>query len=537
MNPEVAKLLGGTAILIYSIEELSKSIQFLAGSKLRHWINFFAGNRVLGLLLGVFLAVLLTSSGAVTVMLVGLANARLLTLEQIFSVSLGASVGTTFIVHLFTFQIAEMGMLLIAVGVFMEWFSSSDRVSAVARTGFSLGLMFFAMGLLIESGKALQSNEFFQFTLNYFKDSPLISLGIATVLTAVIRSSSAIIGLAMSVIVSQHWDVYQALPWVLGANLGTTATAFFASLRAGPLGKQAALGNLLVKMVGVVLALPFLRSIANFLMQLDSDVSRQIAAAHTLFNVALAILFFPFISLGIKITKRWVGTAKENGPFSYQYLDPKSLNTPELALVQAQREILRLSDTVEQMVERSLFLFLNPGEKEFESLKAMDAVSDFLNRGIKLYLTKLSQKEMAPEQVEKEFELLLRTNDLENIGDIVDKNIIALARKTLRKGYSFSREGWNEISMFHQRVVDLLRLSTAYFTSRDPILASKLEVQREQIDAFILDLMEQHVQRLHEGVKESIETTSVHLDVLSNLHRISTLSVNFLRVAQPREAA
>ena len=143
---------------------------------------------------------------------------------------------------------------------------------------------------------------------------------------------------------------------------------------------------------------------------------------------------------------------------------------------------------------------------------------------------------MTPEQVQKEFELVLRTNDLENIGDIVDKNILELVRKSIKKGYAFSKEGWNEIVQYHQKVVECIRLSTAYFSTRDRAVLGKLTLLHEQIQDMTIDLSEQHVQRLHRGVKESLDTTSVHLDLLGNLQRVADLSVNFIRVSGGQSA-
>lgn len=530
MNSALVTLIGGSALLVYSIEELSKSVQYLAGSRLRTWINAFANNRVSAIILGFILSLLLSSSGAVTVMLVGLANARLLTLEQVFSVVLGASIGTTFVVHLFAFNVSKYGLLIIAAGVIFSSISRSDQLSKITRGIFFLGLMFFSMSLVSSAGNELETNELFQYTINYFRDRPFVSFLIACVLTAMIQSSAATIGFVMSLMVSRHAQLEEAIPWVLGANVGTTATGFFASFKGGILGKQAAVGHLVCKVVGAALCFPLMKYLIESTQAVGGDMARQIATSHTIFNVFVAVLFFPFVSLGVWLAQKLVPEKKEEGPYNFHYLDPRTLETPELALAQAQREILRLSDNVEQMVEKSITLFKTGSTKEIEALKERDQVVDFLNRGIKLYLTKLSQKEMTPEQVQKEFELLLRTNDLENIGDIVDKNILELVRKNIKKGYTFSKEGWSEITTFHMKVVDCLKLSNAYFTSHDPSLAAKLGVSYQQIEDLTVQLSEQHVQRLHRGVKESLDTTSVHLDLLGNLQRIANLSVNFTRV-------
>jgi len=530
VSPEVITLLGGTALLVYSIDELAKSVQYLAGSRFRSWVNNFAGNRFSGVLLGAVLAMLLSSSGAVTVMLVGLANSRLLTLEQVFSVMLGASVGTTVIVHLVAFNISKYGLLFIAGGVILETISHAEKPTRIAKSLLYLGLMFFSMSMVVSAGKELESNELFQFSINYFKDRPLFSLIVSAVITAVVHSSAATIAFVMSLMMTRNSTVYEAIPWVLGANLGTTTTAYIASLKSGLLGKQAAIGNLISKVIGVAICLPLSKYLAEASQLLGGDVSRQIANSHTLFNLFLAIIFLPFISWGVALVRKLVPEKEGAGEFNFQYLDPKTLDAPELALAQAQREILRLSDIVEKMLERSIEVFSTGSQKEVEAIKGMDKVADFLNRGIKMYLTKLSQKDMSPEQVQKEFELVLRTNDLENIGDIVDKNILELVRKNIKKGYAFSKEGWGEILSFHGKVVECLRLSTAYFSSRDRALYAKLTILHEQIQDMTIDLSEQHVQRLHRGVKESLDTTSVHLDLLSNLQRVADLSMNFTRI-------
>jgi len=531
MTPELMTLVGGTALLVFSIDELAKSVQFLAGSKFRAWINNFAGNRFSGVLLGTVLSMLLSSSGAVTVMLVGLANSRLLSLEQVFSVMLGAAIGTTVIVHLVAFNVSKYGLLFIASGVILDTVSESEKTSRVAKALLYLGLVFFSMSMVVSAGKELESNELFQFSINYFKDRPIFSLAVSAFITAFVHSSAATIAFVMSLMMTRNSTVYEAIPWVLGANLGTTMTAYLASLKGGVLGKQAALGNLLSKLIGVIIILPLSRYLAEASEKIGGDVSRQIATSHTLFNVALAGLFLPFISWGVSLVRKLVPPKASEGEFTFHYLDQKTLDAPELALAQAQREILRLSDIAQKMVEKCLSAFSSGSQKEIEEIKAMDQVADFLNRGIKMYLTKLSQKDMTAEQVHKEFELVLRTNDLENIGDIVDKNILELVRKNIKKGYVFSKEGWAELQQFHQKVVECLRLSTAYFSTRDRTVLSKLNLLNEQIQDMTIDLSEQHVQRLHRGVKESLDTTSVHLDLLGHLERIAHVSVNFVRIS------
>lgn len=536
MNPEALSILGASALLVFGMQELSKSIQYVAGGRFRTWINEVGRRPILGLLLGVILSVLLSGSGAVTAMLVGLANARLLTLEQVFAVTLGSAVGTTFIVHLFALRIADYGLLIIFFGMVLSGIIRDDRLSKLSRGLFFLGVIFFSITMLVNAGHALESSPWFMNLLNYFKGRPFVAFLFSGILTAIIPSSSATIVFVMSIFSHQTAHLGVALPWILGANVGTTANGFYASYGTGQIGKQAALGHFLFKVIAVVLLLPFVDFFIALVVYFTGELSQQIALAHTLFNVIFAILLYPFIPIGVQLVRRVIPDELKQSPFHYQFLDVRSLPTPEVALAQAQKELMRMADLVESMVAKSIPMFRRKALNEIEELKSDDSLVDYLNRGIKLFLTKLSQNEMTPEQVQKEFELVVRTHDLENIGDIIDKNILELARKTVRKGYTFSEEGWQEIVSLHEKVIELLQVSTAYFNTRERSLYVRIMILNREVDELVIDLSERHVQRLHQGIKQSLDTTSVHLDMLSSLQRIAHISINFTRVQGSRQS-
>jgi len=534
MNPQALSILGGSALLVFGLQELSKSIQYVAGGKFRTWINQFGQKPILGLLLGVLLAVLLSGSGAVTAMLVGLANARLLTLESVFAVTLGSAVGSTLMVHVFALKIADYGLLIMFIGMVMNGVLREDRLSKLARGLFFIGIIFFSISLLVSAGEALEHAPWFKSMFDYFRGRPIVAFVFAALLTAIIPSSSATIVFVMSIFSQPGATLNEAIPWVLGANVGTTANGFYASYGTGQIGKQAALGHLLFKLIAVIMLMPFLDFFISFVQVISMDITHQIAMAHTMFNVIFACVLYPFIPYGVELVRRVIPDELKQSPFHFLYLDARSLTTPELAIAQAQRELMRMSDLVENMVTRSVPLFRRKALAEIEEMKADDSLVDYLNRGIKLFLTKLSQSEMTPEQVHKEFELVIRTHDLENIGDIVDKNILELIRKTVRKGYVFSDEGWTEILSLHEKVIELLTVSTAYFNTRERTLFVKIMVLNREIEELTIDLSERHVQRLHQGIKQTLDTTSVHLDLLSSLQRIAHLSVNFTRVVGVR---
>ena len=534
MRPEFLQLMGGSTLLIYSINELSKSIQMLAGSHFRNWLNQSSGGRWRGVALGGVLSMLLCSSGAVTAMLVSLANARLLTLSQTFAVSLGAGIGSTLMVQLLAFKISEYGLIILTAGFLMETVGAHDWAKRLGRVMLFVGMVFWSLDMLVGAGEVLRQEPLFQQFTNYFRNRPMFGFVMAALFAAFTHSSSATVAFSMSLLVAQQASVLEALPWVLGANLGTSATAYFASFGSDTPGKQAAIGSLLTRLAGVVIFWPILSPVAAGLEWMDFGLRREVALAHTLFNVALAAIFLPFLPWGVRMVLLIVPNKEETGPFHYRYLDQSTLGTPELALAQAHRELLRLSDAVEKLFNQCLPFFQKGDSQAVEEFRANDKVIDFLNKGIKRFLTSLSQNEMTQEQVDREFEILIRTNDMENIGDIVANNIISLVYKCRHKGYEFSTEGWNEIRAFHSQVSECLRLSTAYFSTRTPGLEKELLRQYDEIEHMALVLTERHLRRLHDGVKQSQDSSSVHLDLLGHFSRIATLSTNTLKVQGSR---
>ncbi len=534
MRSELLQFLGGSTLLIYSIGELSKSIQMLAGSNFRTWLNQSTRDRFRGMLLGGVLAALLCSSGAVTAMLVGLANSRLLSLSQTFAVSLGAGIGSTLMVQILAFKISEYGLGILAAGFVLQSIGAQPWMKRVGTLFLFVGMVFFSLDLLKTAGEALREEAAFQTFLGYFRDRPGLCLLFAAAFAALTQSSAATVAFAMSICVAQRSPLIEALPWVLGANLGTTATAYFASWGSDIPGKQAAMGSLLTKVAGVILFWPFLAPFASSLEWLGTGLYREIAMAHTLFNVAIALIFLPLLPWGVKLVMLLIPAKEDEGPFTYQFLDNNSLESPELALAQAQRELLRLSDAVERLLSQCLRFFQRGDSQAVEEFRANDKVIDFLNKGIRRFLTSLSQQAMTADQVKREFEILIRTNDMENIGDIVANSIISLVYKCRNKGYEFSDEGWQEIQLFHGKVIDCLRLSTAYFSVRTGGLDKQLEERFQEIERLSLELTERHLRRLHDGIKRSQDSSSVHLDLLGHLMRIASLSMNILRVRGTR---
>jgi phosphate:Na+ symporter len=312
-----------------------------------------------------------------------------------------------------------------------------------------------------------------------------------------------------------------ALPMVLGANIGTTFTPFLAASKAPAEGKRVAFAHAAFKIVGVLVFLPFLDPFAALLQATAGDVSRQIANGHTLFNVVTALAFLPFIGLGATAVRRFYRPSEAQERFGPRYLDPRAIESPALALGSAQREFLRMADIVRDMVKDSIRCFEADGLDLAADIEGRDDKVDILNREIRFYLAKLAQEAITPEQAQRQMDLISLAADLENVGDLVNKNVLAMARKKLAHGLAFSRDGWAEILSFHGMVCENFDLALVAFTTGDEELARKVLRHRVKLVEIETELKEKHIARLSQGLRESLETSSMHLDLLAYYRSIN----------------
>jgi phosphate:Na+ symporter len=308
---------------------------------------------------------------------------------------------------------------------------------------------------------------------------------------------------------------------VLGANVGTTITPLVAAAGAPAEGKRVAFAHAFFKLLGVALCLPVLGYFAGLVAQTADSLPRQIANAHTLFNVLAAFAFLPFINVGAALVRRWYHPPEEKERFRPRYLDPRAIESPALALGNAQREFLRMADIVGDMVKDSIRCFEANDLDLVADIEARDDKVDILNREIRFYLAKLSQGALTPEQAERQMALIGLSNDIENVGDLVNKNVLALARKKISHGLAFSREGWAEIREFHAKVCENLDLALVAFSAGDEEIARKVLRHRLKMVEIEGELREKHITRITQALRETLETSSMHLDILAYLRSIN----------------
>jgi phosphate:Na+ symporter len=288
--------------------------------------------------------------------------------------------------------------------------------------------------------------------------------------------------------------------------------------------RRVAVAHIAFKVLGVALVFPFIQPLTGLVAQTAAEPARQIANAHTLFNVAISALFLPFAPVAARAIGALVPDEKEQGdnPFKTRYLDDRSLDQPSLAMGQATREALRMGDVAQSMLRDALVVLRRDDPELLEEVERRDDQLDYLEREIKLFLSRLGRETMSPDMAGREIALISFIGNLENIGDIVDKNLMELARKKLYQGRRFSEAGEAELIEFHGMISKNLERAIAAFAAGDRALAQEVLDQRPLIRGRERELRESHLSRLRRGLAESPETSEIHLDVLTNLKRISS---------------
>ena len=516
-------LFGGLALLLYGMQLIGDGLQRAAGGHLRHLLTSMTRNRLAAVGSGALVTAIIQSSSATTLMLIGFVSTGLLSFRQSLGVILGADIGTTFTVQLLAVNIQELSLLLVGAGFAVSFFARRGTAKSVGLAVLGFGFIFLGMKVMSDGLAPLAGDELTQKVLVALSANPFFGLLVGAALSASMASSAATIGLTLSLAHQGILSLAGAVPVVLGANIGTCAVALAASLRSSSDARRVAVAHIGFKVLGVALVFPFIRPLTALVATTAGDTARQIANFHTLFNVAISALFLPFAPWAARVITAMVPEQERgDNPFKTRYLDDRYLDQPALAIGQAMREALRMGDVAQAMLRDAMTVLRSNDQELLEDVERRDDQLDYLEREIKLFLSRLGRETMSPDLAQKEIGLISFIGNLENIGDIIDKNLMELARKKLYQGRRFSEAGEAELIEFHAVVSKNLERAIAGFAANDRSLAQEVLDQRPLIRHRERELRDSHLARLRRGLAESLETSEIHLDVLTNLKRISS---------------
>jgi phosphate:Na+ symporter len=514
-------LIGGVALLLWGLHMVQSGILRAFGSDLRYFLGTALRSRFRAFAFGLGVTAVLQSSTATALMTSSFAAGGLMALVPALAIMLGANVGTTLIVQVLSFNVAAAAPVLLAGGVLAFRRGRKTRVRDLGRVAIGLGLMLLSLHILLDTLAPAEDAPAVRTILAGITGEPVLNVLVGALFAWASHSSVAAIILVMSLSFSNFVTPAAALALVLGANLGSAINPVMEGSGSDPASQRLPVGNLVNRLVGCAIALPFLNPIANALAMVDPNPVRQVADFHTGFNLVMAALFIVPLGAYAKLLSRLMPERKKIAdPAAPLYLDPAVLTTPTLALTAAAREVLHMGDIVESMLRQTIVAFTSDDRKLVSEIERMDNAVDKLHEAVKRYVTDVTRESLDESSGRRAMEIISFSINLEHIGDIIDKNLMELAAKKIKNRYKFSPEGAAELQALHRCVLDNLKLALTVFMSGDVAIARRLLSEKVHIREVERAAAESHLARLREGRPESMETSSLHLDVLRDLKRI-----------------
>lgn len=514
-------LFGGVSIFLYGMTMASQALEKLMASRITSLLNKLSSSQFLAIVVGITLTTLLQSSGAVTSMLVGLGSAKVISLPQVMGVIIGTAIGSTITVQLISFNISQYALPVFIFFFAVYFFAKKPGIKHLAMVFMGFGFLFLGLNLITNAAKFYAELDWIKEHLATLQANPHLSLLLSMVFCAFVQSSAVTIGLAISLAHAGAIGLNDALFWVYGANIGTTSTALMASAGSNYIGKQVAWAHFFYKSLSVLMFLiePIHTTLIKILMSFGTSVERAIANGHLLFNILSAALFYPFIKPGASlIEKMFPKSIKED--FSAEYLSLNNYQSSALAVSYANREIMRTADIVLSMIQDSVKLFESSDPLMLESIKDRDNKVDFLYRETKMFLLDHANKSSTAVH-QNIMSMIMFLSDLERAADSIDINLVTLAIKKNALKLEFSQEGWDEIRQMHQAVGKVAMMAINSYNNRE--MCEETITLKRELAKMEISLREHHIERLNRGMRESINTSSIHLDLLSEYKRIAGL--------------
>jgi phosphate:Na+ symporter len=516
-------LLAGVSLLVWGTHIVRTGILRLYGGDLRRVLRRSVSNRVSAFFAGLGVTALIQSSTATALIVAAFAGQGLIGTAPALSVMLGADVGTALVTLVLSFDLSWLAPFLIFVGVVLFLTMQATRIGRFGRILIGLGLIMFALQWISVAAKPIVQAAGVKVIFASLTGDVLLDMLVAALLTILCYSSLAVVLIIAALAGLQVLSLPVALGLVLGANLGSGLLGMLSTLRSPPEARRVVLGNFLFRVIGCVLALPMVSHIEAWIDGLALDGAREVVLFHLLFNVALAIIFVGLTEKIAHVAERVLPTKHvSDDPAKPRHLDPSALETPALAISCAAREALRIGDAIEQMLAGMLTVLKTNDRILAERLRRMDDVVDELYTAVKLYLTQVSREALDEREGRRWADIVSFTINMEQIGDIIERILTDVEEKKIDKGRNFSDAGMAEICDLHARLIANLRLGLSVFLNGDLKSAQELLAQKVLFRDLERAYADSHLSRLAGNTADSIETSSLHLDLIADLRRINS---------------
>jgi phosphate:Na+ symporter len=542
-------LLGGLALFLFGMDQMADALKAVAGERMKLLLARLTTNRFMGALTGAFVTAIVNSSSVTTVLVVGFITAGLMSMSQSIGIIMGANIGSTITAQLIAFHVTKAALLMIAAGFGMLFLSRQEKIRQYGGMLMGLGLVFFGMGIMSDAMTPLRSFPPFLHLMTHM-ENPVIGILIAAIFTGLIQSSAATTGIVI-VMAAQGFITLQAgIALAFGANIGTCITALLASIGKPREALRAAMVHVIFNVFGVLLWFRFIPQLAEFVTwlspaypqlsgaaRLAAEAPRQIANAHTTFNVANTFIFIGFSGQFARLVE-WLIPDKplvEELIIRPKYLDEELLDTPSLALGRVRLEIGHVGSRVIEMLERILPAILTGNRMSLQTVTRIDDDVDILHGHIVTYLGRISQKALTEEQTRELVHLMDATNNLENIGDIVETDLASLGYQRIQQGVSISVATQDMLKKLHNSVMATVELAIDAVTENDRHAAQEIIAMKSDI-ARLTDSAAMHeTRRLVAKEPNRLAAYTVEMDVIEKLKRIYYHAKRMAKAVVPEE--
>lgn len=536
----ILSMAGGLGLFLFGIRTMGDGLENAAGAKLKRMLEVLTGNRFLAVLVGFVVTAIIQSSTATTVMVVGFVNAGMMSLAQAVGVIMGANIGTTVTSLLIALNFSSVAAASVLVGVILMLASKKTVVKNLGSIFTGFGLLFLGIDLMSDSMAPLRESAGFMNFIVAVSDSPLrplfgILLGI--VMTAVLQSSSASVGvlqtLAMQGLVPLKFSVFV----LFGQNIGTCLTALFSTVGAKKNSKRAAVIHLLFNLIGtgIFILIALLTPYVEWIEKLSPDPMAQIAISHIVFNIVSTVVMFPFAKALVKLSCLLVpGKDDSESEMHCKFIDDRLLNTPPFAVMQVSKEVARMAKLARDNFETSAHALINRSDKDLDKVMENEEIINYLNHHITSYLVKLNALDITDSDSDYIARVFHAINDIERVGDHAI-NLAEAAQHNIGEGLKFSDPAREELNQLCGSVVTLLERSMAAFDNQSlsDNEAKELSDLEEHIDDLTLECQDSHIFRLNR--KEcNTEAGMLYLNTITDFERVGDHAINIAFLARSK---
>ena len=538
-------LLGGLAIFIFGMNMMSESLQKAAGEKMKKILGILTVNPVMGVLAGTIATAVMQSSSATTVMVIGFVSAGLMTLKQGISVILGANIGTTMTAQLLAFNISDYIFVIIFVGFIVSFVFKSEKIKSIGQTIFAFGLLFEGIQIMSSVMKPLAASPVFINMIDHVSGMPVLGVLVGTLMTLVVQSSSATIAVLQNFAaqagpdgVSSIIGLAGAIPVLLGDNIGTTITALLACIGQSRDAKRTALAHCTFNITGAFLFIWFVKPYAHFIQAISTKgpevevIARQIANAHTIFNITMTLIWLPLIWLLVKIVVKILPYKEKNSKEKEVpiFLDPRLISQPAAAMEMVAREILRCSGMVEQMIHRLNHAIERQDLRRVDSILRQAVVVRKLYDNIVSYLSSLfSSGSLTEEQATQTAGMMYILSDIERTDALCTEATESL-QSILEKKHKLSPEAVEDLCRGLQIIEDMYQNVLEVIRTGNGEDARKIVHKKDNVLDLTLKLRKNHMKRVKQGACDS-EMTSDFTRILHSFDRIGNSCANIADAA------